>query len=79
MSEDIRWTSFMYFLAYIRHNSLRYSFFNLGANFGQMISVNYKTYMKADIMDDRYLTIVGAFGALACSLSRLIWGIVLEK
>lgn len=44
-----------------------------------MISVNYKTYMKADIMDDRYLTLVGAFGAIACSLSRLVWGIILEK
>ena len=44
-----------------------------------MISVNYKTYMKADIMDDRFLTIVGAFGAIGCCLSRLIWGIILEK
>jgi hypothetical protein len=35
--------------------------------------------MKAEIMDDRYLTIVGACGAIACSLSRLIWGVILKK
>lgn len=35
--------------------------------------------MKAEIMDDRFLTIVGSCGAIACSLSRLIWGLILEK
>jgi len=44
-----------------------------------MISVNYKTYMKVEYTDDRFLTIIGACGAIACSLSRLIWGNVLEK
>ena len=44
-----------------------------------MISVNYKTYMKGKILDDRYLTMIGAFGAVACSLSRYVWGMILEK
>lgn len=29
--------------------------------------------------DDRYLTFVGAFGAVACSFSRFFWGFILEK
>ena len=42
-----------------------------------MISVNYKTYMKVEFTDDRFLSIIGAFGAIACSISRLLWGSVL--
>lgn len=35
--------------------------------------------MKTQFTDDRFLTWIGAFGAIACSLSRLLWGSVLEK
>ena len=44
-----------------------------------MIAVNYKTYVKAKISDDKYLTMVGFVGAIACGLSRIIWGTVLER
>lgn len=44
-----------------------------------MISVNYKTYVKNVVLDDRYLTFIGAFGAVACSFSRFFWGSILEK
>ena len=44
-----------------------------------MIAVNYKTYVKAKISDDKYLTMIGFFGAIACGLSRIIWGTVLER
>lgn len=44
-----------------------------------MISVNYKSYVKEKIADDKYLTLVGSFGAIACGLSRILWGYFLEK
>jgi|JI6StandDraft_1071083.scaffolds.fasta_scaffold321691_1 MFS family permease len=44
-----------------------------------MISVNYKTYVKAEILNDEYLTLIGSFGAIACSLSRILWGSILDK
>jgi hypothetical protein len=44
-----------------------------------MMSVNYRTFIKDKIMDDRYLTLVGSIGAIACSMSRFLWGSVLEK
>lgn len=42
------------------------------------MSCNYKSLAK-NSMDDRYLTIMGAFGALACGLSRFLWSALLEK
>lgn len=44
-----------------------------------MMSVNYRTYAKSKIMDDRYLGLMGGIGAVACGMSRFIWGSVLEK
>lgn len=79
MSKNFRWAKIVHLLDHFFCHHTRYFFIYSGANFGQMISVNYKTYMKATIMDDRYLTIVGFCGAIACSLSRLIWGLILEK
>jgi len=43
------------------------------------MSVNYRTFAKEDILDDKYLTLIGSIGAIACSFSRFIWGIILEK
>jgi len=66
-------------LELIYHHHARYKYDYVGANFGLMISVNYKTYVKNIMSDDRYLTFVGAFGAVACSFSRFFWGFILEK
>jgi len=43
------------------------------------MSVNYRTYVKANIMDDKYLGLIGSIGAIACSMSRFLWGSILEK
>jgi len=51
----------------------------IGSNFGLMISLNYKSYAKGLIADDRFLTLVGAVGALACGFSRFLWGCFLDK
>jgi len=67
----------MCILDFIYCNCSRYIILYLGANFGLMISVNYKTLVKNIIMDDRYLTFIGAFGAVACSFSRFFWGSIL--
>ena len=48
----------------------------LGVDFGLLMSCNYKSLAK-NYMDDRYLTIMGAFGALACGLSRFLWSALL--
>ncbi len=56
-----------------------YYFLYVGANFGLMISVNYKTFVKAKILDDKFLTMVGSLGAVACGFSRFFWGRLLEK
>ena len=77
MSSHIRWTEGMYLLDAFSCYCLGYCCFNLGANFGLMVSVNYKTYVKADLLDDHYLTMIGSVGAIACSLSRLLWGSIL--
>jgi len=39
-----------------------------------MMSVNYRTFIKDKIMDDKYLTLIGSVGAIACSMSRFLWG-----
>jgi hypothetical protein len=41
------------------------------------MSVNYRTYAKSKIMDDKYLGLMGGIGAVACGMSRFIWGSVL--
>ena len=69
----------MCLLDFVNHHYFRYFNYYSGANFGLMVSVNYKTYVKNIIMDDRYLTFIGAFGAVACSFSRFFWGSILEK
>jgi len=65
------------FLDYFFDNNFGYNLYYLGANFGLMISVNYKTYAKATILDDKYLTLIGGIGAVACGLSRFFWGSIL--
>lgn len=45
---------------------------NIGVDFGLLMSCNYKSLAKFK-MDDKFLTIMGAFGALACGLSRFLW------
>ncbi len=67
----------MCFLASFLDNYPWYLFINKGANFGLMVSVNYRTYVKMTILDDKYLVIIGSVGAIACSLSRLLWGAIL--
>ena len=42
-----------------------------------MMSVNYRTFIKDKIMDDKYLTLMGSLGAISCSMSRFLWGSVL--
>ncbi len=69
----------MHLLDLVPDNRVGYLQSYIGANFGLMVSVNYKTYVKADILDDKYLTLIGSFGAIACSLSRIIWGSILQK
>lgn len=49
---------------------------NLGVDFGLLMSCNYKTFNKYR-MDDKYLTILGAFGAVATGLSRFLWSALL--
>ena len=49
----------------------------VGVDFGLLMFCNYKSYAKFKI-DDKFLTIIGAFGALACGLSRFLWSALLE-
>ncbi len=41
-------------------------------DYGLLMSCNYKSLAKFTY-DDKFLTILGAFGALACGLSRFLW------
>lgn len=44
---------------------------------GNMIANgNYKTYVKADINDDKFLTLVGMIGSFGNGGGRFIWGII---
>lgn len=79
MPKDQRRSKRGYLLVHLLYYRPRYFYFYEGANFGLMISVNYKTYVKAKITDDKYLTMIGYVGAIACGLSRIIWGAVLER
>ena len=51
---------------------------NSAANFGLMVSCNYKTYVK-HVMNDKYLTLLGAIGSLLCGMSRFLWTALMEK
>lgn len=44
-----------------------------------MVSVNYKTLVKANILDDNYLNLIGSTAAIACGLSRYLWSWMLER
>lgn len=77
MSENLRWSKIDDFLGHFLGDCVGYAFCYLGGNFGLMMSVNYKTYVKTKILDDRYLTLIGSIGAIACSLSRILWGSIL--
>lgn len=79
MPSHLRWTERVHILDPVSRYHPRYFISDSGANFGLMISVNYKTYVKAEITNDQYLTLIGAIGALACSLSRILWGSILDK
>lgn len=41
------------------------------------MSCNYKVFAKFK-MDDKFLTMLGAFGAFACGISRFLWSALLE-
>ena len=57
-----------YFSAFYSVNII----FIIGVDFGLLMSCNYKSLMKYTF-DDKFLTLLGAFGALACGLSRFLW------
>ena len=44
-----------------------------------MINGNYKTYVKAKIKDDKFLTIVGVIGAVGNGFSRYLWNLYFSK
>lgn len=53
--------------------------FNLGSNFGLLISGSYKSYGKKYIHDDKYLSLIGAVGSMGNGLSRIFWATMLDK
>lgn len=44
-----------------------------------MIAGNYKTYVKQEISDDRFLTTIGAVGAIGNGCSRFLWSVLFNK
>lgn len=38
-----------------------------------MVNGNYKTFVKKDITDDKYLTLIGAIGAIGNGCTRFFW------
>ena len=44
-----------------------------------MLNGNYKTYVKTQINDDEYLTIVGVIGAFANGFCRIGWNYFFSK
>ena len=79
MSSHLRRAQIVHLLVDLSYNRFGYFLFNVGSNFGLMVSVNYRTYVKDKISDDKYLTMIGSFGAIACGLSRILWGYFLHK
>lgn len=43
------------------------------------MSGNYKTYVKKDINDDKFLTLVGVLGSVVNGFSRILWSIYFLK
>lgn len=48
-------------------------------SFGDLIlNGNYKTYVKKQITDDEYLTLIGTIGAIANGCTRFFWNMLLK-
>lgn len=77
MPASERWTQVAYLLGYLLLHIVQYVSPNLGVDFGLLMSCNYKVFAKHK-MDDKFLTILGAFGAFACGISRFLWSALLE-
>lgn len=79
MPTSERWSQITHILGNLSLHSFQYNhYYNIGVDFGLLMSCNYKSLAKFK-MDDKYLTIMGAFGALACGLSRFLWSALLEQ
>ena len=44
-----------------------------------LINGNYKTYVKNDIDNDEFLTLIGTFGAIGNGFSRFLWNVLFNK
>ena len=51
----------------------------LSLGLGLLVNGNYKSIGKKDFPDDAFLTICGAFAAVANGLSRTLWSSLLDK
>ena len=51
----------------------------LSLGLGLLVNGNYKSIGKKDFPDDAFLTICGAFAAVANGLSRPLWSSLLDK
>ncbi len=51
----------------------------LGACGMLFLNGNFKTYVKEDIDDDFFLTMVGVVGSIGNGFSRLVWNVVFRK
>lgn len=51
------------------------------AGFGVLMASNYKLYglLQPSLKDDKFLTLVGSLGSVMNSLSRFVWGFLLDK
>ena len=44
-----------------------------------LLTGNYKTYVKTAITDDKFLTLIGTFGAIGNGFSRFLWSVLFNK
>ena len=44
-----------------------------------LINGNYKTYVKEEISNDEFLTLIGTFGAIGNGFSRFLWNVLFNK
>lgn len=44
-----------------------------------LITGNYKTYVKEEITDDEFLTLIGSIGAIGNGCSRFFWSLLFNK
>lgn len=44
-----------------------------------LITGNYKTYVKEEIHDDKFLTLIGSIGAIGNGFSRFLWSVLFNK